>query len=95
MINDLTSFLPEHLAILISATYVLGIFLKQSNAFKDNHIPIALMIFCIGGSILLTVVNTEYSSLFAAISNSFFQGILCWGVSIGVNQTLKQLKKGE
>lgn len=29
------------------------------------------------------------------IVNSVLQGILCWGVSVGVNQTIKQLGKEE
>lgn len=93
--ENLLTFIPEHLLILIVATYVVGIFLKRAENFKDTKITIALMIFCIIGSILLTLVNTEYKRLFDATVNAFFQGILCWGVAVGVNQTAKQLKKDE
>lgn len=93
--ENLLTFIPEHLLILIAATYVFGIFLKQSKTFKDNKITVALMLFCIAGSISLTIINAEYKRLFDAAVNAFFQGILCWGVAVGINQTTKQLKKSE
>lgn len=93
--ENLLSFIPEHLLILIAATYVVGIFLKKANNFKDNKITVALMIFSITFSILLTLINTEYKRIFDAIVNASLQGILCWGVSVGINQTTKQLKKDE
>ncbi|MCI6276660.1 MAG: phage holin family protein [Clostridium sp.] len=93
--ENLLSFIPEHLLILIAATYVVGIFLKKANNFKDNKITVALMIFSITFSILLTLINTEYKRIFDAIVNASLQGILCWGVAIGLNQTGKQLKKEE
>lgn len=93
--ENLLSFIPEHLLILIAATYVVGIFLKKANNFKDNKITIALMIFSITFSILLTLINTEYKRMFDAIVNASLQGILCWGVAVGLNQTGKQLKKEE
>ena len=92
--QDLLSFIPQHLLILVAATYVVGIALKRSS-FKDNHITIALMVFCITFSFLLTLVNTEYKRMFDAAVNSILQGILCWGVAVGLNQTYKQLKKQE
>lgn len=93
--ENLLSFIPEHLLILIAATYVVGIFLKKANNFKDNKITVALMIFSITFSILLTLINTEYKRIFDAIVNASLQGILCWGVAIGLNQTGKQLRKEE
>ena len=93
--ENLLTFIPEHLLILIVATYVLGIFLKNTSSFKDNRITIALMIFCIIFSILLTLINGECTRLFDAIVTASLQGILCWGASVGINQTAKQLKKSE
>lgn len=93
--ENLLTFIPEHLLILIVTTYVVGIFLKKADNFKDTKITVALMIFCIIGSILLTIINTEYSNLLSAAINAFFQGILCWGAAVGVNQTIKQANKSE
>lgn len=92
---DLMTFVPEHLLILIVATYVVGGFLKKIDGFKDKYITIALMVFCITFAILLTLVNAEYKRMFDAIVNAILQGILCWGVSVGINQTYKQINKEE
>lgn len=93
--ENLLTFIPEHLLILIAATYVFGAFLKNQDNFKDTKITVALMIFSIVGSVLLTLINTEYTSYITAGINAVFQGILCWGAAVGVNQTIKQAKKSE
>ena len=92
---DFMKFKPEHLLILIVAAYVLGIFLKQLESFKDKYITVALMVFCITLAMLLNIINAQYKTLLDAAVNALLQGILCWGVSVGVNQTKKQLSKSE
>lgn len=77
------TFIPENLIILIVATYVLGVFLKKMESVKDKYITIILMIFCIVFSLILGGISAD----------SVLQGILCWGVSIGINQTYKQISK--
>lgn len=91
---EIMNFIPENLMILIASTYVVGAFLKQS-AVKDKWIPIALMIFGVTFAVLLTIINSEYKVLYEAIVNGILQGILCWGAAIGINQTIKQVKKEE
>lgn len=86
METNLINFIPEQLFILVVGIYVLGIFLKQIPYVKDFLIPIMLMVFAIVFSCLLSKQLSPIAIL---------QGILCWGVSIGANQTLKQIKKGE
>lgn len=83
--ENLLNFIPEELLILIVATYVLGIFFKRLESVKDKYITIFLMVF----SIVLSMVISSPSA------QSLLQGILCWGVAVGVNQTAKQLGKVE
>lgn len=83
--ENLLTFIPEQLLILIAAIYVLGIFLKKIEMVKDKYITIILMMFALGFSMILSEPS----------ASAFLQGILCWGVSIGINQTAKQLSKGE
>ncbi|MEG0667850.1 MAG: phage holin family protein [Clostridium sp.] len=83
--ENLITFIPAELSILIASCYVLGIFLKRIQGVKDNYIPIALMIFCIIFSMVLAGFTAD----------AFLQGILCWGVSVGINQIAKQTLKGE
>lgn len=93
--ENLLTFIPEFLLIVIVATYVVGVFLKKLESFKDKYITLALMVFCITFAVLLNIINAEYKVLFDAIVNAVLQGILCWGVAVGINQTSKQLKKSE
>ena len=83
--ENLLNFIPEQLLILIAATYVLGVFLKKLESVKDKYITIILMVFTIAFSMVLSGLS----------ATAFFQGILCWGVSVGINQTAKQLSKQE
>jgi hypothetical protein len=53
------------------------------------------MVFCITFSVRLNLINTEYSVMYKAIVTAVLQGILCWGVSVGINKTTKQLTKQE
>lgn len=82
---DLMTFIPKYLLILIAATYVLGVFLKKMESVKDKYITIILMVVCIIFSLILGGIS----------ANSILQGILCWGVSVGINQTYKQINKQE
>ncbi|MBY6988520.1 phage holin family protein, partial [Clostridium botulinum] len=52
---------------------------------KDKYITVALMIFAIVFSMILSRPS----------ATAFLQGVLCWGVAVGLNQTGKQLNKQE
>lgn len=92
---DIFKFIPENLFILIASVYVLGVFLKQINTFKDKYITITLMVFSVSFSVLLNIYNVEQKVLYEAAINAILQGVLCWGVAVGINQTTKQLSKEE
>lgn len=82
---DIMGFVPENLIILIIATFVFGSFLKQSK-IKDEFIPAILMVGCVIGSIAINFNVTN-------IVTSVLQGILCWGVAIGINNVDRQFVK--
>lgn len=94
-LTNLMNYVPSNLMILIVAIYVVGIFLKKIESVKDNYITIILMMFGITFAILLSIINAQYKVALDVIVNGALQGILCWGVAIGVNQTTKQLNKNE
>lgn len=81
--ENILNFIPEELLILIAATYVFGVFLKKLERVNDKYITSILMMF----SVIFSMVLSGLSA------TAFLQGILCWGVAVGVNQTAKQLKK--
>ncbi|WP_321833505.1 phage holin family protein [Clostridium butyricum] len=93
--ENLMNFIPENLMILVVVIYVVGIFLKKTDKIKDNYITVILMIFGITFAILLNIINSEYKVALDVIVNGILQGILCWGVAVGVNQTAKQLTREE
>lgn len=92
---DIMSFIPSNLLIVIVAIYVVGVFLKKIEMIKDKYITILLMLFGITFAVLLSIINAKYKVSLEVIVNGLLQGILCWGVSVGVNQTVKQLVKQE
>lgn len=93
--ENLMNFIPEFLFIVIVATYVVGIFLKRLESVKDKYITSILMLFAITAAVLLNIINAEFKVALDVIVNGVLQGILCWGVAVGINQTAKQLSKQE
>lgn len=83
---DILTFIPEELMILVIATYLVGVLLKQTKFLKDNLIPLVLFAFAI---VFSCVLQWSLSGM------AMLQGVLCWGVAIGVNQTFKQATKVE
>lgn len=94
-LTNITTFIPSNLGILIASIYIVGIFLKKIQFVKDNYITVILMLFGVTFAVLLVLINNQYKTTYEAIINGILQGILCWGVAVGINQTTKQLKKDE
>lgn len=93
--ENIMSFINEGMAIVIVAIYVFGVFLKKLETVKDKYITSLLMLFGITFAVLLSIINAKYKVELDVIVNGILQGILCWGVAVGVNQTVKQLNKDE
>lgn len=80
---DVISLIPNQLFGLIAALYVLGMIFKNSSYMDNELIP--LMLLSIGIVISISILGFT--------SEAIIQGILCTGVSIGINQTIKQIDK--
>lgn len=93
--ENLLTFIPEFLLIVIVVIYVLGVFLKKMESVPDKYITVLLMLFGITFAVLLNIINAQYKVALDVIVNGILQGILCWGVAVGINQTAKQLNKNE
>lgn len=91
---NLMEFIPSNLIILVAVLYVLGVGLKKSKV-PDKYITVVLLILGITIAVLLSIISAQYKTMLDAIINGAMQGVLCWGVAIGVNQTAKQLNKEE
>lgn len=79
---NMIELIPQSLLTLIAANYCLGELLKQVE-FNTRFLPLTILVFSIVFSCLLVDVTAE----------SIIQGILCWGVSAGIYDTIKQLGK--
>ena len=90
---DLIKLIPSCLVILIAVIYVVGIFLKKTEKVNDNYITIILMVFSVVFAVALLLISGQYPSTSECIINGILQGILCWGVAVGIHQTGKQLVK--
>ena len=83
---DMMSLIPEQLIILVVCTYLIGIFFKQIKYIKDFLIQVLLILFAV---IFSCALQYEFSAL------AILQGVLCWGVAVGLNQTYKQIFKSD
>ncbi|HBG7712818.1 TPA: phage holin family protein [Clostridioides difficile] len=83
--DNLISFIPEQLLILVAALSIIGKGCKKYKQLDNKYIPIILLVLGIGFSIWMLGLNPV----------AVLQGVICWGVAIGINQTYKQLKDGE
>ncbi|EML1139399.1 TPA: phage holin family protein, partial [Clostridioides difficile] len=77
--------IPEQLLILVAALSIIGKGCKKYKQLDNKYIPVVLLILGIGFSIWMLGLNPV----------AVLQGVICWGVAIGINQTYKQLKDGE
>ncbi|HEB4999924.1 TPA: phage holin family protein [Clostridioides difficile] len=81
--DNLISFIPEQLLILVAALYVLGVGCKKYKQLDNKYIPVVLLVLGVGFSVWMLGLNAD----------AVLQGVICWGISIGINQTYKQLKE--
>ncbi|HBG7746142.1 TPA: phage holin family protein [Clostridioides difficile] len=83
--DNLISFIPEQLLILVAALSIIGKGCKKYKQLDNKYIPVVLLALGIGFSVWMLGLNPT----------SVLQGVICWGISIGINQTYKQLKDGD
>ena len=91
-------FIKPELLVLIPVLYFIGMGLKNAAAFADKYIPIVLGAVGVCLSALWVVATStipDMQSAAMAIFTAIVQGILVAGVSVYVNQIVKQAKKGE
>ncbi len=80
---EFKDFIVEQALILIPVLYIIGVFLKQSNAIKDEIIPLVLLSLGILCSNLLLGFGIQ----------STIQGVLVTGTTVLTNQVVKQADK--
>ncbi len=90
-------FIKPELVVLAVVLYLVGIALKKS-AVKDKFIPLILGIVSVILATLYIVPTSDLSTpqnVALAVFRAITQGVLCAGLSVYVNQLIKQTKKNE
>lgn len=90
---NLLDYVSAGMMILVVLDYVMGMFCKSFDGIKDKYITAILMAFSIAFGCALSITAEGMQP--GTILNGIVQGIICWGVSIGINQTIKQIQKKE
>lgn len=91
-------YVKPELLVLAVVLYLIGIAMKKSRWVQDRYIPIFLGgtgIFLAGIWIFASCSVRTAREAALAVFTAIVQGILVAGLSTYVNQTVKQLKKGE
>lgn len=91
-------YVKPELLILVIVLYFIGVAVKNSEFIKDKYIPIILGIVGIliaGIYVVATSDISGYKEVLISIFTSITQGILVAGLSVYVNQIVKQKNKEE
>ncbi len=88
---EYVQYIRPELTVLIPVLYIMGKFLKESEKFKDKHIPMLLLIIGVIMSGLYIVSEMGFS--FYAVFMAVIQGTLCAGVTLLGNRLIKRSNK--
>lgn len=92
-INEMIKYIKPELLILIPVIYFIGVALKNSEAVKNNLIPLILGVVGVVLSILYILGTSDLKSIQDIMKGLFSgvtQGIMCAGSSVYMNQIIKQ-----
>ena len=98
LLETVKQFIKPELVVVVIVLYFVGIGIKNSQTIKDKHIPILLGILGIliaGIYVVATSDISGYKEVLISIFTSITQGILVAGLSVYVNQIVKQKNKEE
>lgn len=94
--EQIKEFIRPELLILIPVLYFIGMGLKKAAYFSDKLIPVMLGLISIVLSAVYIASTGAFDgvqSIFTAVFTSITQGVLCAGLSVYINQIIKQAKK--
>lgn len=94
--ENIINFIKPELIVVALVLYILGMALKEVQAFSDKKIPLALGAAGIVLAVIYVFATTEVASVqdgFMCLFTAITQGILCAGVSVYANQIVIQSKK--
>ena len=94
---NIMDYIKPELIVLAIALYFIGMGLKKSQV-KDKWIPYILGAVGVTLAFVYVIATSDLSTaqgVLLAVFGGVTQGILCAGMSVYVNQLIKQGSKGE
>ena len=96
--EQIVNYVKPELLVVAVVLYFVGVALKRAQAIADKYIPLVLgaagVLIC-GIYVLSTVPTGTGKEVMMAIFTAVTQGILVAGLSVYVNQVVKQITKDE
>lgn len=94
--EQIMNYVKPELVVVSVVLYFIGIGIKNTEKIKDNYIPLILGVLGIALCAVWVIANSALAStsdICMAIFTSIVQGILVAGLSVYVNQIIKQTNK--
>lgn len=95
-VTNIAQYIKPEMLVVAVCLYILGIFLKRSQAVKDKLIPFILLLVGIGLAIIWVMATATFSTpqdIALAVFTAIVQGILVTGAAVLTDQLVKQSKK--
>lgn len=94
LFRSATELVTPELLCLVPVLYFIGVCIKKTRYIKDKNIPLALGIIGILLVAMWSVAAGE-TDVVGIMFTSITQGIMCAGLSVYVNQLIKQRRKSD
>jgi hypothetical protein len=94
--EQIINYVKPELVVLAVVLYFIGMGIKKTEKIKDNYIPMILGILGIVLCAIWVMATSSFGStndIFMGIFTALVQGVLVAGLSVYVNQMIKQANK--
>lgn len=94
--EQIINYVKPELVVLSIVLYFIGMGIKKTEKIKDNYIPMILGILGVALCAIWVMATSSFGStndIFMGIFTALVQGVLVAGLSVYVNQMIKQANK--
>lgn len=94
--EQIINYVKPELVVLAVVLYFIGMGIKKTEKIKDNYIPMILGILGVSLCAIWVMATSSFGStndIFMGIFTALVQGVLVAGLSVYVNQMIKQANK--
>lgn len=94
--EQIINYIKPELVVLSIVLYFIGMGIKKTEKIKDNYIPMILGMLGVVLCAIWVMATSSFGStndIFMGIFTALVQGVLVAGLSVYVNQMIKQANK--